>query len=121
MPDINDIHKFFEANLPGYRRRDNLSVMRFFLQQIGLTGKKPIRAFLAHFRELKEFVCFEWEGVETIQNKPPQAAKTQGGGDGYGRCSCGGFMVKRKNRADGSLFLGCNRWPKCNKTNHYLL
>lgn len=119
MPDIVDIHKFFEANLPGYQRRDDLACIRFFLEQTGKSIKKPIKTFLAHFQEMKEFVCYDWQGEEISDRKPVKSV--QGKGDGLGRCNCGGHMIKKKNRADGSLFLGCSRYPKCKNTKPYLL
>ena len=64
MPDINDIHRFFEANLQGYQRRDNLEVIRFFVKQIGCPDKKPIKTFLSNFQYIREFVCFEWLGED---------------------------------------------------------
>lgn len=122
MPDINDIHRFFEINLPGYQRRDNLEVIKFFLREIGLTGKKPIKSFLAHFQELKEFVCYEWLGENEINDKKPQPVthipkeKKRKKKEIIGRCKCGGNMVKRQNRTDKSFFLGCSNWPKCTNT-----
>lgn len=126
MPDINDIHRFFEGNLPEYQRKDNLEVMRFFLRQIGLTGKKPIKSFLRNFHELKEFVVFDWLGQDEINDNKPQPVthipkeKKRKKKDTFGKCKCGGNMVKRKNRNDNSLFLGCSNWPKCTNTKPFL-
>lgn len=67
MPDINDIHRFFEANLPKYQRRHNLEIIKFFVKEAGLGDKKPIKTFLDNFRYLKEFVVYEWIGVSEIR------------------------------------------------------
>ncbi len=32
------------------------------------------------------------------------------------RCPCGGEIVRRTQRKDGSQFLGCSRFPKCRRT-----
>jgi hypothetical protein len=32
------------------------------------------------------------------------------------RCSCGGNMIKRKNRQTQEPFYGCSNWPRCTKT-----
>lgn len=71
MPNHADIHKFFENNLPGYQRKDDLKTMRFFLEQTGLSTKKPIKEFLANFKYLNEWICFEWLGEDEIKTKPP--------------------------------------------------
>lgn len=119
MADIVDIHKFFEANLPGYQRKDSLTCIRFFLEQARLPYKKPIKSFLANFPYLKHFVTEMWQGVEISENRPHN--KPQKKPDGFGKCSCGGRYIKRQNRADRSFFLGCTRYPKCRNTKPYLL
>jgi len=120
MPDINDIHRFFEANLPGYQRKDNLAVMRFFLSQSGHSYKKPIKTFLKNFLRMKEFVCYDWQGEEVrntpLQNKPTTYGNPKSKSE---KCKCGGKMVVRENRKDGSLFYGCSKWPKCTITKAY--
>lgn len=34
----------------------------------------------------------------------------------YGRCSCGGLRMKRRNNKSQQEFLGCNNYPKCKIT-----
>lgn len=77
MPDVNDIHIFYEANLPEYKRKDLVEVNRFFLELMGIT-KKPIASVLKHFQSFKELVCFEWLGNDEIRERlapKPQPVK----------------------------------------------
>lgn len=114
MPDINSIHKFYESNLPGYERKDVFEVNRFFLQQIGMPGKNVISEAVMNFDRFRKFICDEWHGTEISYKKNKLEKEYE-----YGRCkapSCSGHMIKRHNRRDGSPFLGCSRYPKCNYT-----
>lgn len=36
-----------------------------------------------------------------------------------GKCTCGCQRVKRTNKADGKVFLGCSNYPKCKITSKY--
>ncbi len=67
MPDINDIHRFFECNLPEYKRRDVLEVTKFFLLQMGLGTQKPFKKTISRFKSFKDFVCFSWLGEKEIR------------------------------------------------------
>lgn len=77
MPDINDIHRFFESNLPEYQRRHNLEIIRFFVKEAGLGDKKPIKTFLDNFKYLKEFVVYEWIGASEIRGEPLPKVKPE--------------------------------------------
>ena|SRR5688572_3007005 len=121
MPDINDIHRFYEANLPGYERKDLVRINKFFLAEMKLVAKKPISAVLNNWDRFKRFVAIDWFGWDEIGSqkllpepilRPNKGIKIQE----YGKCNCGGFMVKRQNREDKSYFLGCSMYPKCKKT-----
>jgi hypothetical protein len=47
----------------------------------------------------------------------PGALRVKGQGVHAGSpCPCGGIVVERTRRADGVLFLGCSRFPKCRRT-----
>lgn len=73
MPDINDIHKFYEANIPEYKRRHVVELNRFLLGKMGLLDKKPINEVLKNFEWFKEWVCFEWQGYDEVRtNKLPK-------------------------------------------------
>lgn len=127
MPDVNDLHRFYEANVPGYERRDLVKVNKFFIEEMGENGKKPLKTALAKFDSLKSFVAFAWYGWDSIRTKklPPESSyvenptkKKKVVGE---RCECkGGQLVKKQNRADKSFFWGCSRWPKCNNTKPFL-
>jgi hypothetical protein len=127
MPDINDIHRFYEANLPGYQRRDIVRCNKAFLLVWGKPAKKPVSEVLWLFESFKEFVVFDWQGegeirtqklpLEPISEQPKRNDKKKKGKRKiYGKCKCGGEMVKRQNRSDKSYFLGCSTWPKCTNT-----
>lgn len=75
MPDINDIHKFYEANLPGYKRKDILRINKEFLCLAGIPSKKIIKGVLNHFQDVKEYVCYDWLGNDEIIDKLPQNEK----------------------------------------------
>jgi uncharacterized protein (DUF3820 family) len=70
MPDINDIHKFYEANIPGYQRSDILKLNKAFLKELGYSEAKPIKNVLIHFEKVKQFAVFEWQGEEEIRTTP---------------------------------------------------
>jgi len=40
--------------------------------------------------------------------------------DKLGKCSCGCQRVKRTNKSDGKIFLGCSNYPKCKKTSSFV-
>lgn len=75
MADVNDIHLFYEANVPGYQRKDMLALNKFFLELMGIQGK-PIANVLKHFDWFKNVVCVEWHGTE-VQDKPAPKASQQ--------------------------------------------
>lgn len=122
MPSIVDIHSFYEANLAGYKRADLIQVNKGVLKEMGLPAKKPVNEVLNKFQEFKEFVVFDWMGFNEIRTEklPPEPIhkrkKTNKKRKEFGKCKCGGEMVKRQNRSDKSYFLGCSRWPKCTNT-----
>lgn len=129
MPDINDLHKFYEANLPEYERKDIARVSRFFVQEIGMPAKKPIKWALIAFDKLKRFVTYDWQGFEEIRTKkiydkptvsiPKESPKPKEKKKEYGKCprkGCKGHFIKKQNRSDKSFFLGCSTWPKCSNT-----
>lgn len=124
MLDTNDLHRFYEANIPDYERRDFLRISKFFVKQMQLPGKRPIKTISNNFQRFREFVAFDWFGWDEIGTKKlievaPTGTRPEGvkkKKKDYGRCVCGSFMVKRQNRSDRSYFLGCSRWPKCTNT-----
>jgi hypothetical protein len=121
LADINDIHRFYEANLPGYKRKHVIECNKFFLGEMGEFWKKPINDVLNKFDKFKRFVCFDWHGAREIRTKrlPPQEEQKSSFSITE-PCSCGGHMVKRQNRSDHSFFYGCSRYPKCKNTQPYL-
>lgn len=117
MPDINDIHRFYEANLPSYKRKHIIECNKFFLSQMEVFWKKPINDVLNRFNDFKKFVVFDWLGEKEIRTKKmtyvgiPLEPLPR-----HEKCTCGGHLVERRNRSDGSKFLGCSRYPKCKNT-----
>lgn len=118
MPSIHDIHHFYEANLPGYKRRDVAVCNRFFLGLMGKPCRKPQNEVLIFWDSFRWFVVRDWLGGDEIKTKP-LPAEQQPPKKEYGKCDkkrCGGDMVKRQNRSEKNYFLGCSNWPKCNNT-----
>jgi hypothetical protein len=120
MLNINEIHGFYEANMPGYERKDFLVISKFFVEEMKLPGKKPLKAIWNNYQSFKEFVCFDWFGWDEIgtkklspENKKPKGKKKH---RDYGKCKCGGFMVRKQNRETKEHFLGCSTYPKCRNT-----
>jgi hypothetical protein len=115
MPDVNELHRFYECNLPEYQRRDLVAVTAFFVGLIKGDKGHPLRAALKNWDRFRWFVVRDWQGGAEIAHKklPPsiEAAPVD-----HGRCPCGGRMVKRVNRAKGNFFLGCSKYPKCKNT-----
>lgn len=124
MLNLNELHRFYEANVPGYLRCDILRISKFFLSEMALPNRKPYKQIDTNFKGFKEFVAFDWFGWEEIGTKKmielvPAGTKPTGGKKRkreFGRCKCGGFMVKRQNREERTYFLGCSTWPKCKNT-----
>ena len=77
MPDINDIHGFYEANLPEYQRRHIIEGNKFFLALMAIPIQKPINAVIHNFQKFKEFVCFQWQGYKEIKTIPLPKQKTK--------------------------------------------
>lgn len=117
MPDVNDIHRFYEANLPGYERSDILQVTRFFIELMGLDGRKPYKSAWKNWKRFKKFVCMDWQGTA---EKPPgytiQSDEEMHKNLKKLYCQCGGVMKVRINSKDGSKFLGCSKYPRCKQT-----
>lgn len=126
MADVNDLHRFYESNVPGYERRDLVRVNRFFVEQMGIISKKPIKDALARLNQLKPFVAFDWYGWDAIGTKklPPEETivhnPTKKKKEVLEPCGCGGHLIKRQNSVDKSFFWGCSRYPKCTKTKPFL-
>lgn len=115
--DVNDLHKFYEANLPEYERRDVLIVTRFFLRTMGEPDNKPYGRAGEIWLKFRDFVALKWQGVKISTKKIETDSKDLPVGlSQYGFCDCGGKMVKRQNKAKGNFFLGCTRYPKCTYT-----
>lgn len=70
MPDINDIHKFYESNISGYQRSDLLRCNKFFLQLMDIPTKKPIKMVLIHWEKFKTFISIDWLGSHEMGIKP---------------------------------------------------
>lgn len=120
MPDLNDLHRFYEANLSEYKRKDLVAVTAFFVEQIGANKGKPLREALKNWKRLRQFVAIEWQGAAEISNKPLPVVRNQVAApvkEDYGACPCGGRMVKRQNATKKNYFLGCSNYPKCKNTN----
>lgn len=109
MPDINDLHKFYEANLPEYDRADISDVNKFFLDQMGFNTKKPIKVILNNLQQFKRYVCNTWQGQPIFPDMIEKPVS-------YGFCSCGGAMIRRQNKQKGNYFLGCSNFPGCRNT-----
>jgi len=117
MPTVHDIHSFYEANLPGYQRRHLPQCNRFFLELMGKPCKKPQNEVLIFWNDFRQFVVFDWLGESEIStHKIISNTQKKKKKHIYGKCECGGLMIKRQNRSDKSYFLGCDNWPKCSKT-----
>lgn len=114
-PDINDIHKFYECNVPDYQRKDILECNKFFLPMIGQGTKNLIKTVLHNFDRFKKFVAIEWMGYDEIKTASVFQIKEKQ----VDRCSCGGRMFIRRNSKDGSKFYGCSNYPKCKITKDY--
>lgn len=67
MPDINHIHFFYKANIPEYKEKDIHRLNKFFLEAAGFPSKKSLKKFLLYFNDMKEFICYEWFGLEEIE------------------------------------------------------
>jgi hypothetical protein len=51
--------------------------------------------------------------IAAVANKPDTWSKLRGAGD---PCPCGGSVVRRNRRSDGTPFLGCSSFPGCRRT-----
>lgn len=115
MPDVNDLHRFYESNLPEYKRMDLISVTKSFLKLMGKSAKKPFKAALNNFQDFKRFVAVEWQGAEISTERLP-VEHVAAPENEHGACHCGGRMVKRRNAKKGNYFLGCSNYPRCKNT-----
>ncbi len=77
MPDINDLHKFYEANLPDYERKDLNDVNRFFLELAGLSNPKPLKTIFSNWKRFKAFVCHDWQGQHEQSPKKGKAIQAK--------------------------------------------
>lgn len=126
MLNLNELHRFYESNIPGYERKDVLRISRFFLSQMKIAAKKPYIQIEKYFDRFKEFVAVDWFGWDEIGTKkmPPIPVATgtkprkgkKNKGRKYRQCKCGGFMVRKQNRETKEYFLGCSTYPKCRNT-----
>lgn len=115
---MNNLHKLYEANLEGYQRRHLVPVTAFFRELMEGTRTKPLKWALANLQKLARFVCIDWLGEEEVRLTGPKIKGQEEVTlkEDFGRCGCGGFLVKRQNRIKKNFFLACSQYPKCKYT-----